>query len=220
MAILPTLLNDTIAEYAETIFSSETAFLKQLLIDAENEGIPPISIGGLQGSFLQTFIRTMNASTVVEIGSLAGYSALTMAMALPAGGKVYCFEINPDYAAFIEKKAEEAGLFDKISVIVGPALEMIPTIKFQSPIDILFIDADKPNYSRYFEALHPHIRSGGAVIGDNALAWGYIADDNPSFEPENVQGLQQFNALISGHSEYHPACLVPLGDGMAIAIKK
>jgi caffeoyl-CoA O-methyltransferase len=85
MAIIPTLMTDSIAEYAEKNFTSETPELKQLLIDAKAKGIPEISIGGVQGAFLQNMVRLLNAKVIVEIGSLAGYSAMTMAVSMAEG---------------------------------------------------------------------------------------------------------------------------------------
>ena len=219
MAIIPTLMNESIADYAEKYFSAQSPALSALLADAESSEIPNISIGGVQGAFLQMMITVMQARTVIEIGSLAGYSAITMALAMKPGGIVHCFEKEPHYCAFIRRQAEICGMSDRIIVHEGDAIETLSHIQLQE-VDLVFIDADKPRYVDYMHAVIPMVKSGGIVIGDNALAWGNIADENPTFEPENVKGLQRFNQAMRMHPHLHPPCIVPLGDGMCISVKK
>lgn len=218
MAIIPTLMNENLSSYAEKYFSSENALLSNLLREAEQEGIPPISIGGVQGAFLQMLVRMLNARTIVEIGSLAGYSAITMALAMNEGGKVHCYEKESRFCAFIRRQAEVFQIQDRIVIHEGDAIHALKT-SIPSSIDMVFIDADKPSYVHYAEMLIPHLRSGGVLIGDNALAWGYVADEHPEFEPENVKGIQAFNLYVSNHDALSSPCIVPLGDGMCIAIK-
>ncbi len=219
MAIIPTLMTDSIAEYAEKNFTSETPELKQLLIDAKEKGIPEISIGGVQGAFLQNMVRLLNAKVIVEIGSLAGYSAITMAVSMEDGGIVHCFEKEPEYCEFISLQAKSFGIEDRIVIHEGNAVDALSNVDIPS-IDLIFIDADKPSYSIYLELLLPRLRSGGLIIGDNALAWGYIAEEFPEFEPENVKGIQEFNQHMRKHSALHPPCIIPLGDSMCMAVKK
>lgn len=220
MSIQHTLLTEPITHYVDSLFSHQNPQLENVLIQAEHAGIPPISIGALQGSFLQTLIRATNTKYIVEIGSLAGYSAFTMAEILPKDGMVHCFEVQKDYAEFIINQAEALKLSHTITVHLGEALNQLSVFSPEYPIDLVFIDADKPNYINYLEAVLPFVKSGGIIIGDNALAWGYVADSEPDFEPENVNGIQSFNRVLSEHPLLYPPCLIPLGDGMAMAVKK
>lgn len=220
MSIQHTLLTEPITHYVDSLFSHQNPQLENVLIQAEHAGIPPISIGALQGSFLQTLIRSTNTKYIVEIGSLAGYSAFTMAEILPKDGMVHCFEVQKDYAEFIINQAEALKLSHTITVHLGEALNQLSVFSPEYPIDLVFIDADKPNYINYLEAVLPFVKSGGIIIGDNALAWGYVADSEPDFEPENVNGIQSFNRVLSEHPLLYPPCLIPLGDGMAMAVKK
>lgn len=219
MAIIPTLMNEAISHYAESMFSSETPELAQLLKEAEQAGIPPISIGGVQGAFLQMLIQLTKAQTIVEVGSLAGYSAITMALAMKEGGIIHCYEKDSRYCSFIERQAKTFNVQDRIIVHEGDAANLLEK-EIPSKIDIVFIDADKPSYVHYAELLIPSLNSGGLLIGDNALAWGYIADAEPEFEPENVKGIQAFNDYVKRHESLHNPCIVPLGDGMCMAVKQ
>lgn len=220
MSTTSTPLTPVLNAFLSKHFSAEDEFLRTLLIEAKEKGIPEISIAPEQTSFLQVLLRAMNARTVLEIGSLAGYSAISMARALPADGTLYACEINPEYCEFIKNKASQAGLGSVIQVMEGPALITYPTIRksFTQPLDAVFIDADKLNYSRYMEMVLPDLRVGGLIIADNALAWGLVADENPVSEPQNVIALRTFNERLSSHPQLQ-ATLVPLGDGMAIGVK-
>lgn len=219
MATVPTLMTAEIAEYAETLFTSETQELQQLLLQAKEKGIPDISIGGVQGAFLQTMVRAIHAKVIVEIGSLAGYSAITMALAMNDGGVVHCFERDSEYCTFIAEQVFAFGMNENIIIHEGNALETLQQTELTN-IDLIFIDADKPSYTKYMEILIPRLRSGGIIIGDNALAWGHIAEEHPIFEPENVRGIQEFNQYMRVHKELHPPCIIPLGDGMCMSVKK
>ncbi len=219
MAIVPTLMTEKIAEYAERNFSSETPELQKLLLEAKGSGIPEISIGGVQGAFLQTMVKLLNAKVIVEIGSLAGYSAITMALAMENGGVVHCYEREQMFCDFISIQAKSIGVEDRIIIHQGDAVETLQNFDIHN-IDLIFIDADKPSYVKYLELLLPKVRSGGIIIGDNALAWGYVADESPIFEPENVKGIQVFNQTMRNHPDLHPPCIIPLGDGMCMAVKK
>ncbi|GAB1429594.1 O-methyltransferase [Ignavibacteria bacterium] len=218
MSLKPTPVSEKTAQYLNDLFSSEDDFLRNLRQEAAETGMPSISIGGVQGAFLQVMLRAMRARFVLEIGSLAGYSAITMARALPKRGKVVCMEYNPDYAAFIRRKADEAGLGDKIEIYVGDAKETLVNYIPQFGFDFVFIDADKPSYSEYLDLVYPLTRQGGIIAGDNALAWGFVAEDNPEFEPRNVKAIKDFNLALRNHQGLS-ACFVPIGDGMAMGVK-
>ena len=221
MSSTSTQLTEGINAYITELFSEEDDFLRRLNKDAEAAGIPDISIAPEQTGFLQFLLKAIGAKHVIEVGSLAGYSAIAMARALPPLGRLVACEIDPIHAAFIRRKIVEAGLEEVIAVLQGPALETLPEyLKHVKPgeIDAVFIDADKPNYSNYFDLLYPYVRKGGVIIGDNALGFGYIDQEEPEYEPNNVQSLRAFNALISSHPELQ-STLVPLGDGMVMGLK-
>ncbi|MFA7325753.1 MAG: O-methyltransferase [Candidatus Kapaibacterium sp.] len=218
MSSSPTQVTEEIYQYLRKNFSSEDEFLRQLKLDAKEAGIPEICISEEQGKFLQFFLKSINAKYVLEIGSLAGYSAITMARALPEGGKLIAVEINEKNARFIEQMAEKAGLADKIEVVFADAKEFLASWKPEFELDFVFVDADKKGYKTYFELTTPHIRKGGVFAADNALGFGHIAEPNPKSEPGNVKAIQEMNQILKNSPLYN-SCLVTVGDGMAMGIK-
>ncbi|MCX6141071.1 MAG: O-methyltransferase [Candidatus Kapabacteria bacterium] len=221
MATRSTYLTDELNDYITSRFSSESEDLRTLNEEAIAAGIPAISISPEQTSFLQIMVRSIGARTILEIGSLAGYSAVVMARALPSGGMLYACEYEPVHADFIRRKTQELGLSNVINVLEGPALTTIADLLASSTVkfDLVFIDADKVNYSAYFDLVLPRLRIGGLIIGDNALAWGEVARSaTTEFEPHNVKALDAFNTRMSSHPQIQ-STLVPLGDGMVVGIK-
>jgi predicted O-methyltransferase YrrM len=152
MSSRPTLVTEEIFDYLLHNFSAEDEFLAKLKVDASLEKIPEICISAEQGRFLEFYLKSINAKYVLEIGSLAGYSAITMARALPEGGKVIALEIFKKNADFIRNKVKEAGLEDKIEVINEDAAKFLKNYKPDFEFDFVFIDADKKNYSNYIRA--------------------------------------------------------------------
>lgn len=218
MSSSPTQVTEEIYQYLRKNFSSEDDFLRQLKQEAKEAGIPEICISEEQGKFLQVFLKSINAKYVLEIGSLAGYSAITMARALPEGGKVIAVEIFDKNARFIEQMAEKAGLADKIEVINADAKDFLAGWKPEYELDFVFVDADKKGYKTYFELTTPLIRKGGVFAADNALGFGHIAEPNPKSEPGNVKAIQELNQILK-NSPLYDSCLVTVGDGMAMGIK-
>lgn len=216
MSMKGTPVTDKVYSYILEYFSAEDEFLRTLNSEAQAAGIPAIHISPDQLSFLQVLLKSMNARYVLEVGSLAGYSTIGMARALPEGGKVVAFELNPQHAEFIRRKAAEAGVADKVEVIVGDAKKNLAEYKPNCEFDFVFIDADKSGYVAYLEYTMPMLRVGGLVAGDNALAWGKIADDDA--EGNDVRGMQRFNKALAARADLQVAML-PIGDGMAMGVK-
>lgn len=224
MSTHSTFLTPELNDYLVRYFSAEDDFLRQLNTEAEAEGIPPISIAPEQTAFLQVLLKASRVRTIVEVGSLAGYSAIAMARALPPEGRFFACEVNAKHCDFIRRKVHQAELDNVITVVEGPALTTLPDLIAEQAvdglpfIDAVFIDADKQNYRRYLDILFPYVRTGGLIIGDNALAWGHVHEGRPDFEPDNVSALRAFNDVMSSHPGLQ-STLVPLGDGMVIGLK-
>lgn len=215
MSITTTPITPDIDLYLEQMFSNEDDLLRQLRIDAEQQGIPSISIGAVQAQFLSVYLRSMNAKRGIEIGSLAGYSAITLLRALPTDGHLYCYERNPEYAMFLENQIAKAGFTNNTTIVVGNATETLAQFPEQETVDFIFIDANKEAYADYVLQTFPFLKKGGVVIADNTLAWGDIAKNDVS---KTVASLQKFNTFMKEHQGFLTT-LVPLGDGMTIGVK-
>ncbi|MCB9215548.1 MAG: O-methyltransferase [Candidatus Kapaibacterium sp.] len=211
-----TPLNDRLVDYMVDLFPSEDDLLRDLNAEAEGAGIPPIQISPEQATFLGVFLQGIGARRVIEIGTLAGYSAIVMARALPDGGHIDTIEIDPLHAEFAREQFRKAGLEEKITLHVGAAVDVLERkLKSEPSYDFAFIDADKPSYTKYVDILLPMIRPGGIIAGDNALAWGEVADSTT--DREDVQGIQVFNKYMAEHPDIN-GTIVPVGDGMCIGV--
>jgi predicted O-methyltransferase YrrM len=210
------LTNETV-DYMTELFPVDDDILEHLKSEAAATDIPDIQISSEQGAFMQVFLKAMGARRVLEIGTLAGYSAILMARALPEGGKVISLERDPMHAEFAKSQVERAGLSEKIEIRIGSALDLLDDESFagEGPFDFVFIDADKPSYSQYLELVYPLVRKGGVVAGDNALAWGQITDR--STDDPDIRGMQEFNRAMAEHPGLQ-CCIVPVGDGMCIGV--
>lgn len=219
MSFRPTPITEQLNEYLEDKFSACDDFLVNLNERAAVKGMPAISISGSQGKFLQIYLKSINAKHVLEIGGLAGFSAIIMARALPADGKLICVERSPEYADFIRFNVKSAGLENKVEVICTDGREFVKTFKPEFPLDFVFVDADKPGYFRYLTALTPHIRKGGIFAADNAFAFGFLLDAKPERDPNDVRSIVAFNEAFRTMPEYD-VCMVPIGDGIIMGVKK
>jgi len=201
----------------------DEAFLatEQSLKEAD---MPPISISSNQGKFLHMMALLCNAKKILEVGTLAGYSTIWMARALPPDGKLITLEYDPKHAAVAQRNISRAGLNSKVEIKVGKGLDLLPQLVAEGadPFDMIFIDADKPPYAEYFEWALKLSRPGTLIIADNVIRDGKVL--NPSSEDEMVKGVQRFNKVLSDNKAVTATILQMVGskeyDGMALAIVK
>lgn len=214
----PTQVNEKIAEYLKQNFSSEDDFLKQLLAEAAEEGLPDISISVEQGLFLQFMIKAMKAENILELGTLAGYSAITMARALPDHGKLITVDNEFTHAVFAARKIKEANLDHIIEIQTSEALDFLNVYSPSQQLDFVFVDADKTNYVKYLNKITPMLKIGGIFAADNAFAFGFVADSKPERNPIEVKSITGFNHYFKNHEQYFVS-IVPVGDGMIMGVK-
>ena len=153
-------------------------------------GLPAIDVTATQGKLLALFTRMTNATRILEIGTLGGYSTMWMARALPKGGRITTIEYEPRHADVARANIERAGLSDRVDLRVGAALDVLPTL--EGPFDLVFIDADKPNNPHYLEWALKLSRPGTVVIGDNVVRGGAVTD--AASKDANVRGIRAFSA--------------------------
>lgn len=219
MSHRPTIIDDRLFEYLKSYFSSEDEFLYELQIRAREAGLPPISISPEQGRFMQFLLGSINAKHVLEIGTLAGYSAITMARALPNDGKLITVENDPKHYDFACKMIEESGLGNKIEVVLSDGKDFVKEYRTRNQFDFVFVDADKPSYAFYLNNITPKIKNGGIFAADNAFAFGFILDTKPERNPDDVKSLRSFNEYFRTRDNYF-TCIVPVGDGIIMGYKK
>lgn len=218
MTMKATGLRDDLYEYILENFSGEDEFLKNLRDEAAELNIPQISISKEQVKFLQFLIKTIKAKNILEVGTLAGYSGISMARALPEDGKLITLELEPERAEFARRKFSEAGFSEKVEVVQGKALDFLSSFNPDEPIDFVFLDADKNNYYKYVNLLDKFIRVGGIVAADNAFAFGFVMDSAPERNPEDVKSIKSFNSYMVNNKNYFTT-IAPVGDGLLMCLK-
>jgi caffeoyl-CoA O-methyltransferase len=205
-------ITEQLYDYIVETFAPEDELLKAMPADAEKQGVPLIHISPEQGKFLQVLMRACNAKRVIEVGSLFGYSALWMARALPADGKLVALELSPLHVRVIHQNVQRAGLSDKIEVIEGDARETLKTL--QGPFDFAFVDAEKMEYIAYYEQVMKLLRPGAIIVADNASGHGDAW--NPKAKG-NVPAIRAMNQIMASDPRL-TSLLVPISDGMCVGV--
>ena len=193
----------------------EDAFLADLKKAAEAVGIPPIWIAPEQASFMQILFRAARVKDVVEVGTLAGYSAIAMARALPEDGRIRTIEINPKHAAFTERWVAKSDVAGRVEVHVGSGHDILPTFADQSA-DAVFLDADKKSYASYLDQATRILGPGGLVLVDNAFAFGELFAEDPG--NGEVPAVRAFNEHMASRGDF-TSVIVPMGDGVWMGVK-
>ncbi|MCC7502993.1 MAG: O-methyltransferase [Flavobacteriales bacterium] len=203
--------------YCESHSGEEPAYLKVLREETYAQiYMPKMCSGHLQGRFLSLLSHLVRPKVIVEIGTYTGYSALCLAEGLAPGGMVHTIDIDPHLPPFVAKHMAAAGFQDRITTHRRPALEVIPTLP--APFDLVFIDADKPNYPNYFEAVVDRVRPGGLIIADNVLWSGKVLQ--PSTEQDHqTAALVKYADMVAKDARVERV-MVPLRDGLLVARKR
>lgn len=175
-----------------------------------------MQIGPEQGAFTTLLTRISGARDVVEIGTFTGYSSICFARGLPEDGTLLALDISEEWTSVARRYWERAGVADRITLRIGPALESLRELSVEPQFDIAFLDADKEGYVDYWEELVPRIRPGGLLLADNTLSHGRVID--PKETSPHVQGIRDFNELVKADDRVNQV-LLPLGDGLTLARK-
>lgn len=194
----------------------EDPYLSQLRSDAAKAGIPPISIAPEQAGLMRILLRLSGAKRVVEVGTLGGYSAISMARALPPDGRVQTIEISEKHAAFARDQVAKSDVATRIDVLVGAGMDVLPTLKSDSA-DAAFLDADKSSYPDYLAECIRIVRRGGLIMVDNAFAFGQLFDEHPT--DREVPAVRSFNEIIASDARLE-SVIVPLGDGLWVSVNR
>jgi predicted O-methyltransferase YrrM len=196
--------------------------LEAALEASEAAGLPPINVSPNQGKLLQLLARIRGAKSILEIGTLAGYSAIWLGRALPPNGKLITLELDPKHAAVADANLKRAELSGVVEVRVGNALARLPELKEQrhAPFDLVFIDADKQHIPEYFEWALELTTKGSVIVVDNVVRKGAVADATTT-DP-NVQGVRRLNEKLRGLANVSATTIQTVGskgyDGFTLAV--
>ncbi|MEH1816752.1 MAG: O-methyltransferase [Nostoc sp.] len=185
-------------------------------------GLPPHNVSPNQGKLLLLLAQIQGARSILEIGTLGGYSTIWLARALPSDGRLITLEANPKHAEIARTNIAHAGLSDIVDLRLGQALSTLPQIAAEGhgPFDLIFIDADKPSNSEYFAWALKLSRRGSLIIADNVVRNGAVID--PTSNDPSVQGVRRFNELLASEPRVSATAIQTVGskgyDGFAIAI--
>jgi caffeoyl-CoA O-methyltransferase len=191
----------------------EDAFIQELKRVAVEAGVPPIWVAPEQAAFMRLLLEIAGAREVVEVGTLAGTTAIALARALPEGGRLRTIEVDETRVALARAWIARSDVADRVEVIHGDAAEVLGQLEDAS-LDALFIDADKTGYDTYLDEARRLLQPGGLLLCDNAFAFGHLLD--PEERGPEVSALRAFNDRLAADPDFD-GVLVPLGDGLWVA---
>jgi len=193
----------------------ETAVQKALRAYTQQLPEANMQIAPEQGQLLQLLVRLLGARRCIEVGTFTGYSALAMALALPRGGRIVCCDRSEEWTAIARRYWKKAGVLGKIDLRLGDALETLHEL--EGSFDFAFIDADKTNYAGYYERCLRLLRRGGLIAIDNTLWYGDVV--NPKDRTADTRAIRAFNRKLHRDRRVELS-LVPIGDGLTLALKR
>jgi caffeoyl-CoA O-methyltransferase len=203
---------DALDAYAEQQTTPQPDLLRRLWDETHATlDSPQMLTGPVEGRFLQFLVHVSRPHRVLEIGTFSGYSALSMAPALPPGGRIDTCEISERHAEVARRYFAESPYADRITLHLGPALETIG--RLEGTFDFVFIDADKPGYVDYYEAVLPRLSEGGFIAADNTLSSGRVLEDAP--ESEMARAIKAFNEHVRSDSRV-VSVLLTVRDGVTL----
>ena len=170
-----------------------------------------------QGALLALFVGICQARFVVEVGTFTGYSSLSMARALPVGGRLLCCDVSTEWTDVARRYWAEAGVADRIELHVASAIDTLRSLPHDPTIDMAFIDADKGGYAAYYEEILERLRTDGVILVDNVLWSGHVVDD--AHHDPDTDALRAFNEMVVA-DERVESYILPISDGLTVIRKR
>lgn len=210
-------------EFVTGLIGREDAVLRSIREETPLRGLPQISVGPDEGRLLHFLASACGARRIVEVGTLAGYSACWLARALPDGGALHTVEFDARHAAVARENLSRAGLSSRVTVHEGAAMAVLPTLEKHGPFDLCFIDANKAGYPDYARWAARNLRPGGLVVCDNAYLFGHLhREDFPASDDRAPQAaaMRECLRLLTDESLFSSCAMIPTGEGMAVAVRR
>jgi caffeoyl-CoA O-methyltransferase len=205
------IVEPQIEEYAEEHTSPDGDLFERLAEETRAKTTAPqMMVGRIEGQFLATLVRLRGARRILELGTFTGYSSISMASALPPDGSIITCDVDPEATAIARRYMDESGYGDRIEIRLGPAIETIESL--DGPFDLVFIDADKPSYKAYYEAVLPLLAENGLVIADNVLWSGRVVEDDGE---ESTLAIKDFNEHVRNDPRV-ASVMLTVRDGMTL----
>ena len=213
-------LTDTLYDYLLANSLREHPLQRELREETATLELSRMQISPEQAQFMSMLVKLTKARRIIEIGVFTGYSSMSLALALPPDGFILACDINEEWTRIAQRYWRRAEVADKIELRLGPALETLEKLirkGEQSTFDFAFIDADKTHYTEYYEACLKLIRPGGLIVVDNVLWGGSVADRTQ--HDADTHAIRELNTHIYSDDRVDIS-LVPIGDGLTLALKK
>ena len=201
--------------YRREVFAREDELLKNVMPGAAAQGLPSISISPESGKTLYLLAKAIGARKILEFGSLAGYSGIWLARALPEDGRFVSLEVDPKHAEVSRGNLAAAGLADRTDVRVGAGAVLMRDLVDEGPFDLVFIDADKENYPVYLDFALENTRAGGLIVADNANGHGHAHEALD--EGDGRRGIQEYNRRVAQHPRL-VSNIIPVGGWLAVSL--
>ncbi|MFC7366254.1 MULTISPECIES: O-methyltransferase [Bhargavaea] len=203
-------------EYIESVFTSSDPLLDEVLTSIRDNGMQQISVPPASGKLLTMLASISGAKRILEIGALGGYSGICLARGMAGGGTLTSLELVDDYANLAKSNLTKAGFGDRVTYMIGPALDSLEKLADRGEtFDFFFVDADKENYENYLEACIRIAEKGALIVCDNVLARGTVSDESKA-PTQNTGIMKAFNETVSNHPKLE-SLLIPVGDGLTVS---
>jgi len=210
-------ISQELLDYCQDHTSPEDELLQHIVRETNAKVLMPRMLSGqLQGKTLEMFTKMLNPDVILEIGTYTGYSAVCMARGLSQNGKLITLDINDELEEMVRGFFQKGGLAEKIDYRLGNALELIPQL--EGEFDMVFIDADKINYGKYYNLVIDRVRKGGIILADNVLWSGKVLVDKGGKIDKDTKAILDFNQMVQEDIRVENV-LLPIRDGIMMARK-
>lgn len=204
--------DEAVLAFVQRVHAPHDGALQRAFDAPQRHGMPAIQVGPSEGKLLFCLLSLIAARKVVEVGTLAGYSTIWMARALPKDGKLYSIELDAKHAAVARDNVLAAGLGDRVEVLEGRGIDVLERLSEQAPFDAVFLDADKGGYAEYARWAGRHLRPGGLLLADNAYLFGELLGDRAE-----APAMRRFHEDL--RASFESVC-IPTPDGLVLAIRR